>query len=152
MLVSNNFSTQTSYENQTKKAINNKFVQEAGDRVSAAQLRSTSLRILDAGKIAEQVLINKRSRENAERTRLNIKKKLSGSVDIANRVQKFVDCRTKDTTRRELYIVEGDSALGSVKPPGTRSSRGIMPASGVKSSTASRPTTPRSSRARSPTS
>ena len=113
VLVSNNFSTQTSYENQTKKAINNKFVQEAMTEFLRAQLEVYFIENpLDAGKIAEQVLINKRSRENAERTRLNIKKKLSGSVDIANRVQKFVDCRTKDTTRRELYIVEGDSALG----------------------------------------
>ena len=109
VLVSNNFSTQTSYENQTKKAINNKFVQEAMTEFLRAQLEVYFIENpLDAGKIAEQVLINKRSRENAERTRLNIKKKLSGSVDIANRVQKFVDCRTKDTTRRELYIVEGE--------------------------------------------
>ena len=112
VLVSNNFSTQTSYENQTKKAINNKFVQEAMTEFLRAQLEVYFIENpLDAGKIAEQVLINKRSRENAERTRLNIKKKLSGSVDIANRVQKFVDCRTKDTTRRELYI--GGGRLGS---------------------------------------
>ena len=70
---------------------------------------------IEAGKIAEQVLINKRSREKAEKTRLNLKKTLSGSVDLANRVQKFVDCRTKDVSRREIYIVEGDSALGACK-------------------------------------
>ena len=69
----------------------------------------------EADRIADQVLINKRSRETAEKARLNIKKKLTGSLDIANRVQKFVDCRTKDLSRRELYIVEGDSALGSCK-------------------------------------
>lgn len=124
MLVSNNFSTQTSYENQTKKAINNKFVQEAMTEFLRAQLEVYFIENpLDAGKIAEQVLINKRSRENAERTRLNIKKKLSGSVDIANRVQKFVDCRTKDTTRRELYIVEATRLWAASSSPGTRSSR-----------------------------
>ena len=131
VLVSNNFSTQTSYENQTKKAITNKFVQDA-----MTEFLKTRLEIYfienpnDALRIAEQVLINKRSRENAERTRLNIKKKLSGSVDIANRVQKFVDCRTKDTTRRELYIVEGDSALGSVKLSRDAEFQGIMPVRG----------------------
>ena len=131
VLVSNNFSTQTSYENQTKKAINNKFVQEAMTEFLRAQLEVYFIENpLDAGKIAEQVLINKRSRENAERTRLNIKKKLSGNVDIANRVQKFVDCRTKDTTRRELYIVEGDSALGSVKLSRDAEFQGIMPVRG----------------------
>ena len=116
VLVSNNFSTQTSYENQTKKAINNKFVQDAMTEFLRAQLEVYFIENpQDAGRIADQALINKRSRENAERTRLNIKKKLTGAMDISNRVQKFVDCRTKDTARRELYIVEGDSALGSVK-------------------------------------
>ncbi|MBM6925685.1 DNA gyrase/topoisomerase IV subunit B [Pseudoflavonifractor phocaeensis] len=131
VLVSNNFSTQTSYENQTKKAITNKFVQEAMTEFLRAQLEVYFIENpFDAAKISEQVLINKRSRENAERTRLNIKKKLSGNVDISNRVQKFVDCRTKDTTRRELYIVEGDSALGSVKLSRDAEFQGIMPVRG----------------------
>ena len=131
MLVSSNFSTQTSYENQTKKAITNKFVQEAMTEFLRAQLEVYFIENpFDAEKIAEQVLINKRSRETAERTRLNIKKKLSGTMDIANRVQKFVDCRTKDVSRRELYIVEGDSALGSVKLSRDAEFQGIMPVRG----------------------
>ena len=131
VFVSNNFSTQTSYENQTKKAINNKFVQEAMTDFLKSQLEVYFIENpFDAGKIAEQVLINKRSRESAEKARLNIKKKLSGNVDISNRVQKFVDCRTKDTERRELYIVEGDSALGSVKLSRDAEFQGIMPVRG----------------------
>ena len=131
VLVSNNFSTQTSYENQTKKAITNKLVQAAMTEFLRSQLEVYFIENpFDAAKIGEQVLINKRSRENAERTRLNIKKKLSGNVDISNRVQKFVDCRTKDTTRRELYIVEGDSALGSVKLSRDAEFQGIMPVRG----------------------
>ena len=131
VFVSNNFSTQTSYENQTKKAINNKFVQEAITDFLKSQMEVYFIENpFDAGKIAEQVLINKRSRESAEKARLNIKKKLSGNVDISNRVQKFVDCRTKDTERRELYIVEGDSALGSVKLSRDAEFQGIMPVRG----------------------
>ena len=131
ILVSSNFSTQTSYENQTKKAITNKFVQEAMTEFLRSNLEVYFIENrFDAEKIAEQVLINKRSRETAEKARLNIKKKLSGSVDIANRVQKFVDCRTKDVDRREIYIVEGDSALGACKLSRDAEYQGIMPVRG----------------------
>ncbi len=131
VLVSSNFSTQTSYENQTKKSITNRFVQEAMTDFLRSQLEVYFIENpLDAEKIAGQVLVNKRSRETAEKTRLGIKKKLSGSVDISNRVQKFVDCRTKDVDRRELYIVEGDSALGSVKLARDSDFQAVMPIRG----------------------
>ncbi len=116
ILVSSSFSTQTSYENQTKKSITNKFIYDAMTEFLKHQLEVYFIENPDeALKICEQVMINKRSRENAEKTRLNIKKKLAGTIDLSNMVKKFVDCRTKDVNRRELYIVEGDSALGAVK-------------------------------------
>ena len=131
VLVSNNFSTLTSYENQTKKAITNKFVQEAMTEFLKSRLEVYFIENrTDAEKIAGQVLVNKRSRENAEKARIGMKKKLSGSIDISNRVQKFVDCRTKDVSRREIYIVEGDSALGSVKLSRDAEFQGIMPVRG----------------------
>lgn len=131
VLVSSSFSTQTSYENQTKKAITNKFIYEAMTDFLKHQLEIYFIENPDeAAKIAEQVLINKRSRENAEKTRLNLKKKLSGTIDMANRVQKLVDCRSKDLSRRELYIVEGDSALGSVKLGRDSEFQAIMPVRG----------------------
>ena len=131
VFVSNNFSTQTSYANQTKKAINNKFVQDAMTEFLRSQLEVYFIENpVDAEKFTGQVLVNKRSRETAEKTRLNIKKKLSGTVDIANRVQKFVDCRSRDVSRRELYIVEGDSAMGAVKLSRDAEFQGIMPIRG----------------------
>ncbi|MBQ6539504.1 MAG: DNA topoisomerase [Oscillospiraceae bacterium] len=131
VLVTNCFSTATSYENQTKKSITNKFIQDAMTDFFRTQLEIYFIEHkAEADRIAEQVLINKRSRETAERTRLNIKKKLSGNLDIANRVQKFVDCRTKDVDRRELYIVEGDSALGACKLSRDAEFQGIMPVRG----------------------
>ena len=131
VLVSNNFSTQTSYENQTKKSVTNKFVQEAMTEFLKAQMEVYFIENpFDAQRIAEQVLINKRSRESAEKARLNIKKKLTGTMDLANRVQKFVDCRSKDPEKRELYIVEGDSAMGAVKLSRDSEFQGIMPVRG----------------------
>ena len=131
VLVTNCFSTQTSYENQTKKAITNKFVQEAMTEFFRSRLQVYFIEnAAEAARIAEQVLLNKRSRETAEKTRLNIKKKLSGNIDLSNRVQKFVDCRSKDASKREIYIVEGDSALGSVKLSRDAEFQGIMPIRG----------------------
>ena len=131
VLVTNCFSTQTSYENQTKKAINNKFVQDAMTEFFRERLHVYFIENKqEADRIADQVLVNKRSRESAEKQRLNIKKKLTGNLDISNRVQKFVDCRTKDVSRREIYIVEGDSALGSVKLSRDAEFQGIMPVRG----------------------
>ena len=131
ILVSSSFSTQTSYENQTKKAITNKFIQEAMTEFLRSRLEIYFIENRDAAeKIAAQVLINKRSRETAERTRINQKKKLTEKIDIANRVQKFVDCRTKDVERREIYIVEGDSALGACKQSRDAEFQGLMPVRG----------------------
>ena len=131
VLVTNCFSTQTSYENQTKKAITNRFIQEAMAEFFREQLEIYFIEHkAEADRVADQVLINKRSREQAESARLNIKKKLTGSMDISNRVQKFVDCRSRDVSRRELYIVEGDSALGSVKLSRDAEFQGIMPVRG----------------------
>ena len=131
IIVTNSFSTMTSYENQTKKAINNKFIQEAMTDFIKQTLEVYFIENkLEADKIMEQVIINKRSRESAEKQRINIKKKLQGTIDMTNRVKKFVDCRTKDPELRELYIVEGDSALGSVKLSRDSEFQAIMPLRG----------------------
>ncbi len=131
ILVTNCFSTRTSYENQTKKSINNRFVREAMTDFFKEKLEIYFIENkAEADRIADQVLINKRSREQAEKARVSIKKNLTKNLDLANRVQKFVDCRSRDASRREIYIVEGDSALGSVKLSRDAEYQGIMPVRG----------------------
>ena len=131
IFVSSSFSTQTSYENQTKKAINNRFIQQAMTDFLKHNLEVYFLEKPDeAQKIAQQVLVNKQSREHADKVRQGAKKALTEKIDIANRVQKFVDCRSKDLSRRELYIVEGDSAMGAVKTSRDSEYQAIMPVRG----------------------
>ena len=131
VLVTNCFSTQTSYENQTKKAINNRFIQQTMTAFFKERLSTYLIENKDAAnKIMEQVLINKRSRENAEKTRQSIKTNLQQKTDMANRVQKFIDCRSKDKSRREIYIVEGDSAAGAIRTSRDAEFQGVMPVRG----------------------
>ncbi len=131
VLVVSSFSTITSYENQTKKSITNKFIGDAMTEFFRHQLEIYFIENkADADKIAEQVLINKRSRERSERERINLKKTLSAGNSITDRVQKFVDCRSRDVNERELYIVEGDSALGSCKIARDAAFQAIMPIRG----------------------
>ncbi len=131
IIVINSFSTSTSYENQTKKAITNKFIQKFLTSFIREKLEIFFIENkLEAEKVVEQILINKRSRENAEKTRQAIKKKLSQKINLTNRVKKFVDCRTKDIDKREIFIVEGDSALGSCKLARNSDFQAIMPVRG----------------------
>ncbi|MBP1549942.1 MAG: DNA topoisomerase [Oscillospiraceae bacterium] len=131
VLISSSFSTLTSYANQTKKAITNKFIQDAMTDFLKHQLEVFFIENPDfATKISEQVLVNKRSRETAEKTRVNLQRTLTQKIDLANMVQKFVDCRTKDLTRREIYIVEGDSALGACKTARDAEFQAIIPVRG----------------------
>jgi len=131
VLITSSFSTLISFENQTKKAITNRFIQEAMTDFLKKQLEIYFIEHkADAVKLATSILANKRSRESAEKTRASLKKKLTGSIDLNNRVEKFVNCRTKDVNKRELYIVEGDSALGSCKLGRDAEFQAIMPVRG----------------------
>ena len=131
VFVSSCFSTMTSYENQTKKAITNKFIAQAMTEFLKRTLEIYFIENPDeAAKVVQQVIVNKQSREQAEKTRISLKKTISEKIDLANRVQKFVDCRSKDVAKREVYIVEGDSALGACKTSRDAEFQALMPVRG----------------------
>ncbi|MBQ7284516.1 MAG: DNA topoisomerase [Oscillospiraceae bacterium] len=131
VFVSSCFSTMTSYENQTKKAITNKFIAQAMTEFLKRTLEVYFIENPDeALKVVQQVIVNKQSREQAEKTRISLKKTISEKIDLANRVQKFVDCRSKDVAKREVYIVEGDSALGACKTSRDAEFQALMPVRG----------------------
>lgn len=131
LLICNSFSSITSYENQTKKSITNHFIRSFLTNSIREHLEIIFTENPDSmNKILDQVLINKRSREKAEVARTTIKKRLSGKHDVFNKVPKFVDCRSKDPSERELFIVEGDSALGACKMARDSNFQALIPVRG----------------------
>lgn len=115
IIVTNTYSTETSYQNQTKFAITNKFIQDFMREYLKEQLEIYFIENpIDAEKIMNQVLINKRSREKAEKTRLDIKKKLQVNIGngLRNKIEDLNDCDMKNTTleEREIWLCEGESA------------------------------------------
>jgi DNA gyrase subunit B len=131
VIVTSSYSTTTSYENQTKKKIDNEFIKSAMTDFLKERLDSYFIENpLEAEKIAGQILANKTIRESASTARELTKKKLTGNMDVANRVEKFVSCRSKDPNIRELYIVEGDSAMTSCKLGRSAEFQAIIPVRG----------------------
>ena len=117
IVITSTYSTISLFTDQTKKKIGSDFMKQSVTKWLREQLEIYFIENpKEAELVFKQVLVNKRSREKAEATRLDIKKKLSGTVNnLTNRINGFENCKSKDNSETELYIVEGKSALGSTK-------------------------------------
>lgn len=132
VIVANTYSTETQYKNQTKKAISNKFIQSKLNEILRENLHVFMIEHpLDAEKIAQQVLINKRSKEKAEKTRIDVRKKLNKKPNnITSKVEGYYPPKSKDKDKRILAICEGQSALSSMLDGRDVETYGIYPIRG----------------------
>ena len=69
---------------------------------------------IEAKKICNQILINKRAREKSSKMMENVKKKLSEEITVFNKIPGLIECKSKDRKNNILCICEGKSALGSL--------------------------------------
>lgn len=132
LIIINTYSTNTSYKNQTKKGINNLDIQR-----KLNELLRNSLQVfftenpLEAEKVVTQVLANKRSREKADRTRIDVRKQLSKKKNtIASKIEGYYPPKSKKKEERILAICEGKSALSSMLDGRDVNTYGIYPIRG----------------------
>ena len=69
---------------------------------------------IEAKKICNQILINKRAREKSSKMMENVKKKLSEEITVFNKIPNLIECKSKNKEENILCICEGKSALGSL--------------------------------------
>jgi len=121
----------TFYKNQTKTAINNPFMKKAYTEFVYRNMRKWIETDSQSDKILTEIITNKEAREAADRVTKKVVQSLSkGITGIGNKPDKFVDCKSKDAYEREIFIVEGDSALGSCKLSRNAQFQAIMPIRG----------------------
>ncbi|HID03384.1 MAG TPA: DNA gyrase subunit B, partial [Desulfobacterales bacterium] len=116
------------FEGQTKTKLGNSEVTSIVDSICTEKLTLfLEQNPLEAKKILTKAVEAARAREAAKRARELSRKKGSTSLLMAG---KLAECQEKDPAKREIFIVEGDSAGGSAKQGRDRSVQAILPLRG----------------------
>lgn len=121
----------TEFKNQTKGAINNIFIGQSMlnfvyEKVMYWMVQNKT----QADKVLSEAVANKTAREEADKVSKKVISNLSKSVSFGNKPKNFRDCSSKNIFERELYIVEGLSALGSVKLACNAKFQAVIPVRG----------------------
>ena len=116
------------FEGQTKGRLGNSEVRKIADNVFAEGFeRFLMEHPTDAKIIIEKAMLASRARSAAKKAREATRK---SDLTITNFFGKLTDCKSKDPTVSELFIVEGDSAGGSAKKGRDSMTQAILPLRG----------------------
>lgn len=117
------------FEGQTKTKLGNVEVRKIASNIFGAGFEKFLLENPDQAKaIMEKVLLASRARVAAKKARELTRRK--GDLEITNFYGKLTDCKSKDPSESEIFLVEGDSAGGSAKKGRDYMTQAILPLRG----------------------
>ena len=117
------------YEGQTKTKLGNSEVRKVVNNIFSAQLERYMGENPDVAKIiVEKAILASHARMAAKRAREMTRKK--GLLELSGNPTKLADCSSRDASKNEIYIVEGNSAGGSAKNGRDRNFQAILPLRG----------------------
>ncbi len=117
------------FEGQTKTKLGNSEVRGIADKIFTETFERFLLENPDQARIIlDKSMLASRARIAAKKTRELTRRK--GDLDITNFYGKLNDCKSKDASISEIFLVEGDSAGGSAIKGRDAMTQAILPLRG----------------------